>query len=416
MFEYLYSLRNQGSSYGIERMELLLQKIGREVLTFPVIHVAGTNGKGSTCAMLDSIYRANGYKVGLFSSPHLVDLGERVRVNGEILSHNKLLDHIQVLKPLAEEIDKEFPGMHPSFFEMITAVAFCEFSAEKVDLVVLETGLGGRLDSTNVVHPEISVITTISLDHSHILGDTIEQIAYEKAGIVKKGCPVLTGWLPSTANETVRKFAQKNKAPFHTLASCPEDGELPKSNLIGQHQRRNAALAVKVTEMLKGKFPLDPAKSSQALLQVELEGRWQVIQEEPMIILDACHNKEGAKALVRQLDNLPSNKELIIWFGALGKERAREILPELANFANEIRLFQPNQPRACSFDDMQAILSPFFKGKVHSGRSGRVQSYLDELKLNQILLITGSIYLLGEVLEIVKKSKKRLGSSFQDLL
>lgn len=193
LFEYLYSLRNQGSSYGIERMELLLQKIGREVLTFPVIHVAGTNGKGSTCAMLDSIYRANGYKVGLFSSPHLVDLGERVRVNGEILSHNKLLDHIQVLKPLAEEIDKEFPGMHPSFFEMMTAVAFCEFSAEKVDLVVLETGLGGRLDSTNVVHPEISVITTISLDHSHILGDTIEQIAYEKAGIIKKGCPVLTG-------------------------------------------------------------------------------------------------------------------------------------------------------------------------------------------------------------------------------
>ena len=416
MFEYLYSLRNQGSSYGIERMELLLQKIGREVLTFPVIHVAGTNGKGSTCAMLDSIYRANGYKVGLFSSPHLVDLGERVRVNGEILSHNKLLDHIQVLKPLAEEIDKEFPGMHPSFFEMMTAVAFCEFSAEKVDLVVLETGLGGRLDSTNVVHPEISVITTISLDHSHILGDTIEQIAYEKAGIIKKGCPVLTGWLPGTANETVRKFAQKNKAQFYTLASCPEERELPKTNLIGQHQRRNAALAVKVTEMLKDKFPLDPEKSTQALFQVELEGRWQVIQEEPMIVLDACHNQEGAKALVRQLGNLPSNKELIIWFGALGKERAQEILPELANFANEIRLFQPNQPRACSFDEMQAILAPIFEGNVQSGGFSCVQSYIEQLKLNQILLITGSIYLLGEVLEIVKKSKKRLGSAFQDLL
>ena len=416
MFEYLYSLRNQGSSYGIERMELLLQKMGREVLTFPVIHVAGTNGKGSTCAMLDSIYRANGYKVGLFSSPHLVDLGERVRVNGEILSHNKLLDHIQVLKPLAEEIDKEFPGMHPSFFEMMTAVAFCEFSAEKVDLVVLETGLGGRLDSTNVVHPEISVITTISLDHSHILGDTIEQIAYEKAGIIKKGCPVLTGWLPGTANETVRKLAQKNKAQFYTLASCPEDGELPKTNLIGQHQRRNAALAVKVTEILKDKFPLDPEKSTQALFQVELEGRWQVIQEEPMIVLDACHNQEGAKALVRQLGNLPSNKELIIWFGALGKERAHEILPELANFANEIRLFQPNQPRACSFDEMQAILAPIFEGNVQSGGFSCVQSYIEQLKLNQILLITGSIYLLGEVLEIVKKSKKRLGSAFQDLL
>ncbi len=416
LFEYLYSLRNQGSSYGIERMELLLQKIGREVLTFPVIHVAGTNGKGSTCAMLDSIYRANGYKVGLFSSPHLVDLGERVRVNGEILSHTKLLNHIKVLKPLAQEIDKEFPGMHPSFFEIITAVAFCEFSAEEVDLVILETGLGGRLDSTNVVHPEISVITTISLDHSHILGDSIEQIAYEKAGIIKKGCPVLTGWLPDTANETVQNVAQKNKAPFHTLASCPEDRKLPRTNLIGQHQRRNAALAVKVTEMLKGKFPLDPEKSTQGLFQVELQGRWQVMQEKPMIVLDACHNQEGAKAVVRQLGNLPSNKNLIIWFGALGKERAQEILPELANFATEIRLFQPNQPRACSFDEMQAILAPIFEGKVQFGGSSRVQSYIDEVKLNQILLITGSIYLLGEVLEIVKKTKKRLGPSFQDLL
>ena len=137
MFEYLYSLRNQGSSYGIERMELLLDKMGREVLTFPVIHVAGTNGKGSTCAMLDSIYRANGYKVGLFSSPHLVDLGERVRVNGEILSQAKLFAHIEVLKPLAEESEEQYPGMHPSFFEMITAVAFCEFAQEKVDLVIL---------------------------------------------------------------------------------------------------------------------------------------------------------------------------------------------------------------------------------------------------------------------------------------
>ena len=366
--------------------------------------------------MLDSIYRANGYKVGLFSSPHLVDLGERVRVNGEILSHKKLLDHIQELKPLAEQIEEELPGMHPSFFEMITAVAFSEFSAEKVDLVVLETGLGGRLDSTNVVHPEISVITTISMDHSHILGDTIEKIAYEKAGIIKKGCPVLTGWLPSIANETVRKVALNKKAPFHTLATCSEDGELPRTNLIGLHQRRNAALAVKVTEMLAGKFPQDPKKSSQALFQVELQGRWQVIQEEPMIILDACHNKEGAQALVWQLDNLPSNKELIVWFGALGQDRAQEILPELANFANEIRLFQPNQPRASSFDEMEAILSPIFEGKVQSGESSCVPSYFDELKLNQILLITGSIYLLGEVLETVKKSQKRFGSSFQDLL
>ena len=230
LYAYLYSLRNQGSSYGIERMELLLDKIGRKMLNIPVIHVAGTNGKGSTCAMLDAIYRENGYKVGLFSSPHLVDLGERIRVNGKILSMDKLLGHIHVLKPYAEEIEGEFRGMHPSFFEIMTAVAFCEFAGEKVDLVVLETGLGGRLDSTNVVDPVVSVITTISLDHCHILGDTVEKIAFEKAGIVKAGRPVITGWLSFSANEVVRKVALEKNSSFFTLADQPVDQALPHTN------------------------------------------------------------------------------------------------------------------------------------------------------------------------------------------
>ena len=416
LFEYLYSLRNQGSSYGIERMELLLDKIGREVLKFPVIHVAGTNGKGSTCAMLDSIYRANGYKVGLFSSPHLVDLGERVRVNGEILTQEKLFAHIEVLKPLAEEIEEEFHGMHPSFFEMITAVAFCEFAKEKVDLVILETGLGGRLDSTNVVDPEISVITTISLDHCHILGDTLEKIAQEKAGIVKEGRPVITGWLPLSANDAVRKVAASQKSAFFTLAHLPADQNLPETNLMGEHQKRNASLAVRVTELLKDKFPVNEEKTKHGLIHVSLAGRWQVIQEDPLVVMDACHNQEGAKALRKQLEKLPDNKELIVWFGSLGEDRASEILRELCEFALEIRFFQPGQPRACSFDMLKSLIPSQYSGHLLNGEMERVGIYLDQIKSNQILLITGSIYLLGEIMEIVKSQKNTLGTGFQDLV
>ena len=416
LIEYLYSLRNQGSSYGIERMELLLNKIGCEVLTFPVIHVAGTNGKGSTCAMLDSIYRANGYKVGLFSSPHLVDLGERVRVNGKILSQDKLFAHIEVLKPLAEEIEEQCPGMHPSFFEMITAVAFCEFAKEKVDLVILETGLGGRLDSTNVVDPEISVITTISLDHCHILGDTLEKIAQEKAGIVKEGRPVITGWLPLSANEAVRKVAASQKSTFFTLSHLPDDQNLPDTNLMGEHQKRNAALAVRVTELLKDNFPVNEEKTKHGLIHVSLAGRWQVIQEDPLVVLDACHNQEGAAALRKQLEKLPDNKELIVWFGSLGEDRASEILRVLCEFASEIRFFQPGQPRACSFEMLQSLIPSEYSKHLFNGEIERVQIYLDQIKSNQILLITGSIYLLGEIMEIVKSQKNTLGTGFQDLV
>ena len=193
---YLYGLRNRGSSYGIDRMRRLLPLLGNPHRRFPIIHVAGTNGKGSVCAMLDSIYRENGYKVGLFSSPHLVELGERIRVNGKVLPLHGIEEFVRFIKPIADEMEAEKVDLGPTFFEMMTAMAFLVFAERKVDLAILETGLGGRLDSTNVVQPILSIITTIALDHCSILGHSIEEIAREKAGIIKRGIPALTGWLP----------------------------------------------------------------------------------------------------------------------------------------------------------------------------------------------------------------------------
>ena len=248
--DYLFSLRNKGSTFGIERMELLISEMDSGLLSFPVIHVAGTNGKGSTCSMLDAIYRENGYSVGLFTSPHLVDLGERIRVNGKILSGEILQKEVEKLKPICQRIGEKNAEMHPSFFEFMTAIAFSVFHQENVDLAIIETGLGGRLDSTNVVNPVISVITTISLDHCNILGDTLEKIAFEKAGIIKQSCPVLTGWLPRQANKVIKAVAEEKGSFFKSLADEKAFDSLPETNLQGNHQKRNAALALNVCESL----------------------------------------------------------------------------------------------------------------------------------------------------------------------
>ena len=183
--DYLFALRNAGSKYGIDRMRRLVEALGHPERRFPVIHVAGTNGKGSVCAMLEALYRSNGYKTGFFCSPHLVHLGERAQVNRQILSESGIIEYTRQLRPIAAAIASEDPDLHPSFFEFIAAMAFQRFASEQVDIACVETGLGGRLDATNVVDPELAIITTVSLDHTELLGDN-RRIAREKAGILAR--------------------------------------------------------------------------------------------------------------------------------------------------------------------------------------------------------------------------------------
>ena len=389
--------------------------LGKPEESFPVVHIAGTNGKGSVCSMLDSIYRANGYKVGLFSSPHLVELGERIRINGKITSMKEITHWVTELKPVAEQMEADQAGMHPTFFEFMTAVAFLRFQEEKVDLAILETGLGGRLDSTNVVNPELSIITTISKDHCDLLGSEIEDIAREKGGIVKKDRPILTGWLKPEANNVVKELACEKGAPFYSLASMNESMEtLPKTNLAGTYQRRNAALAIRSTEILQKNFPIDVEKAKVALTKVHLEGRWQVIPGSPLVILDACHNEEAAAALRGNLVELGIKVE--VWLGSLDEARARDVLTTVLPFANSFRFFQPSQPRACSGDLLLGLLPKNFEGTTSTGSIAQVSEYLEATSENQIILVTGSIYLIGEYLSLANQNSASLGSSFQDLL
>ena len=250
MHDYLYALKNRGSKYGIERMRLLVDALGHPERAFPVIHVAGTNGKGSVCAMLEALYRGNGYKTGLFTSPHLVHLGERVQVNRKSLTNQEIVRYTEQLRPVAAKLGKDDPDLHPTFFEFVTAMAFLRFAAERVDIACIETGLGGRLDASNVVEPELSIITTISFDHTEMLGDTLAAIAGEKAGIIKPGKPVLMGRLPAEAETVVRRVAAERGCQLHVLTErFPEASALPCTNLEGDFQRWNAGLAVYATEI-----------------------------------------------------------------------------------------------------------------------------------------------------------------------
>lgn len=396
-------------------MERLCLHLGKPEKSFPCVHVAGTNGKGSVCSMLDAIYRANGYKVGLFSSPHLVELGERIRVNGKITPMPEITRRVAELKPVAERMEDEEPGMHPTFFEFMTAVAFLKFKEEKVDLAILETGLGGRLDSTNVVNPELSIITTVSKDHCDLLGNEIEAIAGEKAGIVKKGRPVLTGWLKPKANHVVERIAHEKGAPFGSLAARDESKEpLPETNLVGVYQKKNAALAIRATEILEENFPVDSGKAYSALTEVRLKGRWQVLAGKPKIILDACHNEEAAKALRGNL--LALGEEVEVWLGSLEENRAREVVAAVLPFASGFRLFEPSQPRACSISLLRGLIPKDFGNMVAEGVITRIEEYLDETPENQTILVTGSIYLIGEYLSITSEASTKDQSGFQDLL
>ena len=239
-------------------------------------------------------------RLDFFSSPHLVHIGERIQVNRQIISELDIIRYTEELRPIATELAKNNPNLHPTFFEFIAAMAFLSFARASVDIACIETGLGGRLDATNVVDPELSIITTISLDHCDKLGDTFEAIAGEKAGIIKPRKPVLIGKLPPEADELVRRVANDRGCKLYALVDrFPDETDLPHTNLAGGFQRWNAGLATYAIEILSKRFPV---LSTAALEQVEWAGRWQTLElDGRKLILDATHNPEGAAAKTKPL-------------------------------------------------------------------------------------------------------------------
>jgi len=418
--DYLFSLKNRGSKFGIERMERLVAALGHPERRYPVIHVAGTNGKGSVCAMLEALYRKNGYTTGLFSSPHLVHLGERVQVNREILRAEEIMRSVDQLRPVAAALGRDDADLHPTFFEFMAAMGFLRFAEAAVDIAMIETGLGGRLDATNVVDPELSIITSISFDHMELLGDTLAKIAGEKAGIIKPGKPVLIGRLPAEAEAVIRAKAESQGARVYSVRERFERNPLPETNLAGSFQRWNAAVAVYATEILAQAFPV---ASLEALRQIDWPGRWQRLEAGGRtLILDATHNPEGAEALRGNLEKLvEAEGRPIIIAGSLGEERGRSLMAAVAAYARELYLVEPNQDRATPTRFLESCLPATFNGRVHhvaleellprSGGAGKRETALPG-QPGDTIVVTGSIYLIGEVLERIQGCTG--GGDFQD--
>jgi dihydrofolate synthase/folylpolyglutamate synthase len=334
--ERLYALRTFGIKPGLDTETALLDRLGNPQSSFAAIHVAGTNGKGSVCALLDAVLRTTGLTVGLYTSPHLVRFNERIRVNGEAISDAELAGLFEEMESHSEAVKQGLNGREVTFFEFTTALAFEYFRRRKVQVAVVEVGMGGRLDATNVVWPMLSVITRIGLEHTAYLGTTLGAIAGEKAGIIKAGRPVICGATPDEARDVIRATAAQRKAPFvdaaETVAvrrlsqdltgqkvamtSGDTDYGTAKLSLLGRHQLENISLAVATIETLGGCSPLSipPELVRRGLAEASWPGRLQVLSETPPVILDGAHNPDGARVLAVALKELFKKRKVgLIW-------------------------------------------------------------------------------------------------------
>ena len=405
--ERLFALRPRGTKFGIHRMRMLAEELGHPESQLPTIHIAGTNGKGSVAAMLEAILRTAGWRVGLYTSPHLVHVGERVQVNRAPLTTPEIVELLREIDPAADRVAQKFGEEdRPSFFEYMTAMAFLHCRRTKCDIAVIETGLGGEFDATNIVSPEVSVITSIGLDHCEWLGNTLSAIAQAKAGIIKPATPVVIGRLPADAERVVRSQAAELEAPVVSVRERFGDAldRYPQTNLAGDYQRWNAATATLVAETLPARWRTTSQAISTGLKNVTWPGRWEPTRiGNRTLILDASHNPEGAQVLEQNLSELrvSTGRSPVVIVGVLGAERAGPLLQAISRHAAAIYLVVPNQPRASTFETLASLIPTSFVGPI-------VRSTVTDLFPNSThcaagdefdpVVVTGSIYLLGEVL------------------
>ncbi|MFT5489979.1 MAG: dihydrofolate synthase/folylpolyglutamate synthase [Limisphaerales bacterium] len=399
--QFLYDLQLFGAKLGLENPRQLARLAGDPQEGLRFIHVAGTNGKGSTCAMLDRVYRAAGLRVGLFTSPHLVEFRERIRIDGQMISEAELIQKTEKIR----ELLAQFKGpSHPTFFEVVVVIALLCFADAKCDLVIWETGLGGRLDATNIVTPLASVITNVHLDHQEWLGETLEEIATEKAGIIKPGIPVVTGATDERhALTVIREIAAALSSP----ATCVTDAALrlpPLSRLqlalLGKHQRRNAALALATINSLQATLPVSDKAVISGLQSARLAGRFQEITTDDgrTIVLDGAHNEAGVDALIVALAERFAGKKPAFVLGMMGDKAWREMSGKLATCGERVVLTPVASHRTAKAEELAQACraaNPSATISVAKNLPAALESVADE----PLVVVTGSLHFLGEAME-----------------
>ena len=400
--EFLYSLQLFGTKLGLENTFKLAALTGNPQNQLQFVHVAGTNGKGSTCAMLESIYRAAGLKVGLFTSPHLASFGERIQVNRESISRADVARLVEEMKALVAQ----FPtNEHPTFFEVVTVMALKYFVEQKCELAIWEAGLGGRLDATNIVTPLASVITNIQWDHQAWLGDTLAKIAAEKAGIIKPGVPVITAVDERESFRVLFEAARKGSSPFWLITwTQTEYPPLAGLNLplLGEHQRLNAAVATYTVKALAKKIPVSPEDIKTGLAGVRWAGRLQLAEYAggQKFLLDGAHNIGGAEALRTALRTYFSAEQPTLILGILQDKDCREICEILAPLARRIVPTPVNSKRTAAVQELaQACKAANPKAEI--AEVGSLEEALKKTEKDKFVVIAGSLYLIGEAMELL---------------
>jgi len=418
-YEKQERLRYNVTTFNLNRMQKLLSLLGNPHKKIHTVHIGGTKGKGSTATMLARMLEANGYRVGLYTSPHVVHLHERITVNTKMISDSEMCGLLNRVYTPVEKMSKD----PPTFFEIMTTLAFMYFLDKAVDIAVIETGLGGRLDSTNVIKPKVIGITSLSIDHQNLLGDTIDSIAKEKAGIFKRGVPAITVQQEPSAMRVLKSQATAVKAPLsvtgsdidfsHRFETSREHGPhtricltTPTSKfehlrvpLHGKHQAINCGLALAMLDKLKSAgYKIDNNKAAEGLHKVSLAGRMEMIWDDPRIMIDAAHNAASIHALIHAIgQNIPYDSMVVI-FGCNSDKDVRGMLQKLQYGADKVIFTRSNSPKAMSPEDLAEIYTEIC-GKMYQTAatlSQALQLAKNAVSKEDLICITGSFYLIGQ--------------------
>ena len=409
---FLYGLRESRVKLRLEHTRELLSMLGNPESKLRFVHVAGTNGKGSVCAMVSSVLRSEGYRTGLFISPHLNRFEERISVDGRLIEGEDVVALVERVKPFVEEMKSK--GMGPTFFEVVTAMALSYFADKNADIVVLEVGLGGRLDATNVVEPVVSVITNVALDHQRLLGNSIREIAGEKAGIVKRDGILVTG-AEGNSLDVIREECAKNNSEllligediryekmnsdnggqrFRLNGIC-DYGEL-RISLLGEHQLFNAAVAVGAIEALRKRgVHVDERSVRRGLEEVTWPGRLEIVRKEPLVILDGAHNPAGIRALKNCMEGFDYGRLILVIGISKGKD-VQGMVQEVSPLADSVIVtrFEGNstEPELIAEEFKSVGMDVVIKNKIPNA----VSHAMDKARDGDLVLITGSLFAVGE--------------------
>ncbi len=410
------------ANYDLRRVFLLLERLGNPHLKSRSLHITGTNGKGSTSAMLASVLSAAGFKTGLYTSPHLITMRERFMVDGRMVSEEEVAIILTKLKPEISRVDAEAAYGKLTVFEILTALCFVWFAEQKCDFQVMEVGMGGRFDATNVIRPEVCLLTSISLDHTEILGDTIAKIAFEKCGIIKSGCAVVSHPQVQEAEDVISETCREKGVELISVGrdvtasslgynfinqSLMVKGRLDEYtvtiSLLGRHQVDNAAAAVAALEVLIERgFDISKESIMKGLSTVEFPGRLQIVAQKPLIVLDGGHNPGAARKLKEALRQYFKPKRSILVIGMSADKDVEAVVEELSTVFDQVIATRADNPRAAN----PQLLADLFaaRGKIAAASENIPQALLKAMQLageNDLICVTGSLFVVGEALKIL---------------